>query len=339
MYLKMDWINRVNRYVPIRTRQLIGSGPPLIFTGMAARPGSRLDPVGYWFRSWKEKYVTATRIHKRGFTLIELLVVIAIIAILAAILFPVFARAREKARQTSCLSNEKQQATALLMYAQDYDEVLTGYRFNGPNYNPFYQDNRVEASAKNAIFFNQLLNPYIKNYDIWKCPSNPDGWVNIQTSGYADAGFRSYGGQNSYAASNYVFRANSGLSLAALAAPADTVGILDAKYYNALPKGPGAGPCRLRSESYGCPTCPVDPTTGSYPEYWKNIGNSYLFEATKPNDTDARNRGKQRHSEQINTVFLDGHAKAIAYDRVVGDPGLKRNSQDSIWDPYKDGCQ
>ena len=60
---------------------------------------------------------------RRGFTLIELLVVIAIIAILAAILFPVFARAREKARQTSCLSNVKQTALAMMMYAQDYDEV------------------------------------------------------------------------------------------------------------------------------------------------------------------------------------------------------------------------
>ncbi|MCX7597678.1 MAG: DUF1559 domain-containing protein, partial [Armatimonadetes bacterium] len=64
---------------------------------------------------------------KKGFTLIELLVVIAIIAILAAILFPVFARAREKARQASCTSNLKQIAMAHLMYAQDYDEMLPGH--------------------------------------------------------------------------------------------------------------------------------------------------------------------------------------------------------------------
>ena len=70
---------------------------------------------------------------KQGFTLIELLVVIAIIAILASILFPVFARAREKARQTSCLSNMKQLGLACSMYAQDYDELLPTEDYNWNN--------------------------------------------------------------------------------------------------------------------------------------------------------------------------------------------------------------
>ncbi len=67
---------------------------------------------------------------KQGFTLIELLVVIAIIAILAAILFPVFAQAREKARQTTCASNEKQMGLAILQYQQDYDEMFPMMHYN-----------------------------------------------------------------------------------------------------------------------------------------------------------------------------------------------------------------
>src|SRR5437763_15325882 len=74
----------------------------------------------------------AVRHRRAGFTLIELLVVIAIIAILAAILFPVFAQAREKARATSCLSNSKQMGLAMMMYAQDYDEGYPQGWYQGP---------------------------------------------------------------------------------------------------------------------------------------------------------------------------------------------------------------
>lgn len=94
----------------------------------------------------------------KGFTLIELLVVIAIIAILAAILFPVFARAREKARQTSCLSNLKQMVLSVQMYAQDYDETF-----------PM----SVYLSGTDAYSTYHVLMPYIKNYQILNCPSEP----------------------------------------------------------------------------------------------------------------------------------------------------------------------
>ena len=97
------------------------------------------------------------RMH-RGFTLIELLVVIAIIAILAAILFPVFAKAREKARQASCQSNLKQYATAELMYAQDYDGRL-------PNPRTSYDANG------NIIDWEYILIPYTKNWQLGSCPS------------------------------------------------------------------------------------------------------------------------------------------------------------------------
>jgi len=94
---------------------------------------------------------------RTGFTLIELLVVIAIIAILAAILFPVFARAREKARQTSCTSNLKQIGTAMLMYVQDYDERY-GQGLSG-------------TSAGTVTVYHQIM-PYMKNNQILQCPSN-----------------------------------------------------------------------------------------------------------------------------------------------------------------------
>jgi prepilin-type N-terminal cleavage/methylation domain-containing protein len=84
---------------------------------------------------------------KSAFTLIELLVVIAIIAILAAILFPVFAQARAKARQTSCLSNRKQMGLALMMYAQDYDEVLPGNSTIPPGGDARWPDSNSAHSA------------------------------------------------------------------------------------------------------------------------------------------------------------------------------------------------
>ncbi len=96
---------------------------------------------------------------KRGFTLIELLVVIAIIAILAAILFPVFAKAREKARQVSCQSNLKQLALGMLMYSQDYDEILPGWTLGS-------------CSKGNMWFWKHLLYPYVKNHQLFICPSS-----------------------------------------------------------------------------------------------------------------------------------------------------------------------
>jgi prepilin-type N-terminal cleavage/methylation domain-containing protein/prepilin-type processing-associated H-X9-DG protein len=106
---------------------------------------------------------------RNGFTLIELLVVIAIIAILAAILFPVFAQARDKARQTACLSNCKQIGTAVQMYAQDYDENL-------PNAGPDWPGNNrhpVFRAGYQWAMWAILMDPYIKNRQVWLCPSGP----------------------------------------------------------------------------------------------------------------------------------------------------------------------
>ena len=108
---------------------------------------------------------------KHGFTLIELLVVIAIIAILAAILFPVFARAREKARQASCLSNVKQLALSALMYNQDYDERYMLDCWNTAA-NPA---GRTLCWSDITYYYNGLVMPYVKNAQIWNCPSW-EGW-------------------------------------------------------------------------------------------------------------------------------------------------------------------
>src|SRR4051794_15671598 len=97
--------------------------------------------------------------NRKAFTLIELLVVIAIIAILAAILFPVFASAREKARQSSCLNNTKQMGIALNTYMQDWDEHYPSSQYSPPPYS-------------HGTWMVQLL-PHLKSWNVYHCPSSP----------------------------------------------------------------------------------------------------------------------------------------------------------------------
>lgn len=109
----------------------------------------------------------------KGFTLIELLVVIAIIAILAAILFPVFARARAKARQTSCLNNIKNLALAHQMYMQDYDETFPFaqlYCYATPQHNEF------EGVNRRWIYWLDAIKPYVMNKDVYRCPETKEDW-------------------------------------------------------------------------------------------------------------------------------------------------------------------
>ena len=165
----------------------------------------------------------------RGFTLIELLVVIAIIAILAAILFPVFAKAREKARQASCQSNLKQIGLAVLMYAQDYDETL-----------PWGQNVRWSSVGPPHGFYGVVLEPYIKNWQIFICPSVTGYSGTWYYVGYREA---SYG-------FNYVLSsASSGMKLAVFPNVASTILGMDAR--NAWLDSPGFIYDRVGDGDYG----------------------------------------------------------------------------------------
>jgi prepilin-type N-terminal cleavage/methylation domain-containing protein/prepilin-type processing-associated H-X9-DG protein len=157
-------------------------------------------------------------VRKRGFTLIELLVVIAIIAILAAILFPVFAQAREAARKSSCLSNTKQLTLAAMQYTQDYDEAL-----------PRSYDAGVPARG-----WFDVVQPYIKNNQVFYCPSDSIHNKTVAPSfGNISYGWNYYwltlqGGAVAYG--------SAGSGLPAVQSPSETVMLADSgKANNTLP--------------------------------------------------------------------------------------------------------
>lgn len=177
------------------------------------------------------KFIPTTR-KASGFTLIELLVVIAIIAILAAILFPVFAQAREKARATSCLSNMKQLGLGIQMYTQDYDENL-------PINNGSYPTNPGPGDRHGM--WAKHLQPYLKNVDIFKCASGSNKDVrSIFTSATDQTSPVRVPWQGAIGANEWVMKAggdeNPGsfqmtpVGLAALGRPADLPVLADASY-------------------------------------------------------------------------------------------------------------
>jgi prepilin-type N-terminal cleavage/methylation domain-containing protein/prepilin-type processing-associated H-X9-DG protein len=193
---------------------------------------------------------------RKGFTLIELLVVIAIIAILAAILFPVFAKAREKARQSSCLSNVKQINTAVLGYVQDNDERMPSSWY-GPGVSP------------GAYQYPQAVAPYIKNWQIFLCPSD-SGRTIVTNSGAA-------GSSLSYAFSTAYY---GGSNVAGVSA-----------------NGPAGKALAQIEDPSG--TVILGDYTGSHEMGWQWIANN----------PDMNNFLPKRHNDGVNVAFVDGHAK------------------------------
>jgi prepilin-type N-terminal cleavage/methylation domain-containing protein/prepilin-type processing-associated H-X9-DG protein len=220
---------------------------------------------------------------RTGFTLIELLAVIAIIAILAAILFPVFAQAREKARQAACLSNMKQIGLGLMQYQQDYDEMFP-MRY-GANVPSDYIDGRQRS-------WEDMVAPYIKNVDVYKCPSNPVA-KQPDTRGYYPAGYSMYLPDGPVPLLSRTPGWAYPQPLAGISAPANTLIIFETSYLH-----PDGGP----SLPYDEPSIPTAALPAA-PSSW-NSGHS---------------------KKKGNMIFMDGHAKYRALkDTFIEEDGLNQ---------------
>lgn len=217
---------------------------------------------------------------KRGFTLIELLVVIAIIAILAAILFPVFARAREAARATSCRSNLKQIATSFQMYMQDYDETMpTGRQPANASCDDAFNSANWGGHVANVLV------PYVKNGQVWSCPSDQaTANYNYGVGSNCNLDPRAFKVHYSY---NYAATIGGGSyahcngALAGAERPADLAIFWDSR------------------------------------NRWSDGNNFFAGSGRDVDQFNLKNYSYgARHSEQHNFAFLDGHVKSARLDQM-----------------------
>jgi prepilin-type N-terminal cleavage/methylation domain-containing protein len=288
---------------------------------------------------------------RKAFTLIELLVVIAIIAILAAILFPVFAQAKLAAKRSQGLSQAKQIGVATQLYLADYDDVLFLYRTSvaNPSYVKCVNAGRADCntvfgtSTRTVTFWNQLLDPYIKNTQLFASPGQSPAWVNEDSTGAnIEPAFRSYGGQNSYGANTFVFEADGAGSIShtALADVSNTLILTDTSYYNVLPRWDSADTNRVLRGIPSYTRACGNSSRGRW-EYWKNLGNSLLWAwnggANPPSDAQAEKLIDARFSGQLLVIRADSSAKSMSSKQVMWD--LRDKPGSSMWDPYKQGVQ
>ena len=237
-----------------------------------------------------------TKNSSRAFTLIEILVVIAIIAILASILFPVFARARENARRTSCISNLKQIGLGTMMYTQDYDEkypptyILTSQPAPGGE----------DWSSGVAWYWQQILYPYTKSMQLYRCPSTTTNLPNAMS--------------NNYGVNLYVISLNS-LSMATINAPATTYLIMDSGEY--------------RIDAYY-----TFNSSGHYYLPGEGKAGRDCSSVTTINKSDCENG---RHFDGVNMTFADGHVKWLKSSVVVKQAQNVYDGVSSSWKPETGG--
>jgi prepilin-type N-terminal cleavage/methylation domain-containing protein/prepilin-type processing-associated H-X9-DG protein len=242
--------------------------------------------------------------NKRGFTLIELLVVVAIIGILAAILFPVFARARENARRASCMSNLKQMGLAVMMYVQDYDETYPA---------DYHEDGAVPETGwwdtAGRWYWQATIYPYVKNIQVFRCPSSK-----------FDASSNSRLRVANYGVNYFVIGPTSALiKMAQVNRPAENFMIMDAGQYivtdvAADSSAPHSG---IAGTSMYIPgACAFNGTTMSSASY---------------GDPQRVDCNTDRNLGGVNIAFADGHAKWLNYKTVAEESQKKSEGKTNAW--------
>lgn len=260
-----------------------------------------VDPFGVVYEE-RVMLKHPNRCDRSGFTLIELLVVISIISILAAILFPVFARARENARRTGCMSNMKQIGLAFTMYAQDYDERLVSERM-GDKGSGVMAFTRYNGQSSDWLSWRELLYPYVKNVQVFNCPSS-------------DKSIRWEGGTSAWLPYAYNAQAPSGPAFPTTESRGVSMGP-SAKI------GASLSAIEIASETIAI-------TEGSMESVIIGLldSNSAYFptEATlKATGTCADGAVKRPsclrapHFDTMNTLFVDGHVKAMPWKNILSD--------------------